>query len=300
MKYILRDNALEAWAFAIRSCDAIMDGKLTLAYRKQFVASLHNAVELFLKQYMLNVNDYRVAEIKKGVKPDGQPAKNFYESSNLNEYFSDPTNKDLKYFYSIEFQKLSDIGKKLFESYLIDKKKEIFCEGMKLLGELRNAETHFYIKRNDFLTDKEFVKLYNFMIIFYEILAKFRLLPFIGKVKKNMEHWCIYFVREELIDFTYEDTLKNAIFVKNLKNVIENKDFPSGCCGDAYGISYSIAIECTQYSDENFEELWTYVESLLRFNLLETKDVFEGGEFINEQGQLTSYCGALMQCSLKI
>ena len=53
MKQILRDNALEAWAMAIKHCNAIMDGKITLGYRKQFVTSLHNAVELLIKQHML-------------------------------------------------------------------------------------------------------------------------------------------------------------------------------------------------------------------------------------------------------
>lgn len=50
MKHILRDNALEAWAMAIKYCEAILEGKATLEYRKHFVSSLHNAVELFIKQ----------------------------------------------------------------------------------------------------------------------------------------------------------------------------------------------------------------------------------------------------------
>lgn len=49
MKHILIDNALEAWAMAIQYCNYILDGKATLQYRKQFVSSLHNAVELFMK-----------------------------------------------------------------------------------------------------------------------------------------------------------------------------------------------------------------------------------------------------------
>lgn len=53
-KGILEDNALEAWAKAIEDCIDIRKGKVTLGYRKNFVGHLHNAVELFVKQRMLN------------------------------------------------------------------------------------------------------------------------------------------------------------------------------------------------------------------------------------------------------
>lgn len=50
MRPILMDNAFEAWAVAIRYCNDIKDGKATLQYQKSFVSSLHNAVELIMKQ----------------------------------------------------------------------------------------------------------------------------------------------------------------------------------------------------------------------------------------------------------
>lgn len=64
MRPILMDNAFEAWAAAIRYCNDIKDGKATLQYQKNFVSSLHNAVELIMKQMMLNNNDHDVAFIK--------------------------------------------------------------------------------------------------------------------------------------------------------------------------------------------------------------------------------------------
>lgn len=42
---------------SIRYCDYILEGKATLEYRKHFVSALHNAVELFVKQLMLNNTD---------------------------------------------------------------------------------------------------------------------------------------------------------------------------------------------------------------------------------------------------
>lgn len=284
MKQILRDNALEAWAMAIKNCNAIIEGKVTLGYRKQFVTSLHNAVELLIKQHMLNVNDYRVAEVKKEVLSDGQPAKDFYNSLNLNMYFANLDNKTMKKFYSVEFQKLKDIGKELFNEYLDKDKNQNFCDGMKLLADLRNNETHFFIDKNGFLGESEFENLYNFMIIFYGILDTYKLLPYWGTCHKDSEHWKLFFRRKELNNFSYKKVLKNAEFVKELKGNIENEIFPSNCGSDAYGISYSISCVCNQYCDEKFEELWTYIEMLLYFKILKYQDDGEEIEYDNEEG----------------
>lgn len=45
---------------SIRYCDCILEGKAALEYRKHFVSALHNAVELFVKQLILNNTDYQV------------------------------------------------------------------------------------------------------------------------------------------------------------------------------------------------------------------------------------------------
>ena len=63
MKQILLDNAYEAWKNAILYHDKIKKGYSTLEYQKGFVSSLHNAVELFLKQIMLNNNDHDVDSV---------------------------------------------------------------------------------------------------------------------------------------------------------------------------------------------------------------------------------------------
>ena len=61
---ILLNNAYESWALAVKTAHEIMSGMVTLQKRKQFVSSLHNAVELFLKQIMINKGDHRVATVK--------------------------------------------------------------------------------------------------------------------------------------------------------------------------------------------------------------------------------------------
>ncbi len=77
-KKILLDNAWVSWANAIRYCDQICSGQITLEVRKNFVSALQNALELFFKQIMLDKCDYRVAEPRQ-VDVRGEPAKSYYQ-----------------------------------------------------------------------------------------------------------------------------------------------------------------------------------------------------------------------------
>ena len=59
-KQILLENALESWSVAVKYCKDIQNGLATLHYQKTFVSSLHNTIELLLKQIMLDENDHSV------------------------------------------------------------------------------------------------------------------------------------------------------------------------------------------------------------------------------------------------
>lgn len=86
-------------------------GKATFSNRKNFVASLQNAIELFVKQYMLNINDYRVADVK-NIKADGTQLKQYLMSDDLNNFFLKTMNTtDMKNFYTLEFSKIKNIQK---------------------------------------------------------------------------------------------------------------------------------------------------------------------------------------------
>ncbi len=88
MKHILIDNALEAWAMAIKYCNYILDGRLHCSIENNLYHFLHNSVELFIKQLMLDNNDHRVCSVKKGCDAEGHPALDFfYNSHNLNDFF---------------------------------------------------------------------------------------------------------------------------------------------------------------------------------------------------------------------
>ena len=124
---ILIANARESWSQACVYCNLILDGFITLQYKKMFVSSLHNSVELLMKQRMLDLNDFRVAKIKK-IDSNGILAKTYYSSRNLNEYFKNNGTKcnGKSLFYSIEFNELIEINKEIFKflillgSYTVD------------------------------------------------------------------------------------------------------------------------------------------------------------------------------------
>lgn len=289
MKHLLRDNALEAWSMAIKYCNDILDGKATLSYRKNFVSSLHNAVELFIKQRMLDVNDFRVVEIKNGVMADGQPAKSYFNASNLNEYFMGLNQEQMKPYFSIDFSKLSTYSKELFvEYYEQTGNKGIVCDAMKKLAVLRNNETHFYIDKNMFLSEDDFRELHNFMIVFYEILQKYDLLPFWGEPGIG-EYSVFSFRKEKLEYFTYKKAVKNSIFVKKLKENINNQIFPA-LGNSAYEIAESISFSLDdEYGTKEFNDLWTYIDLMLEYDLL-TYEVIEEEYEVEEEGNIHSGC----------
>ena len=268
------DNALESWVLAIHYCDEIIAGKATLGNRKYFVSSLQNAIELFIKQYMLNICDYRVIETK-DMELDVEPLASYLSAKDLNKYFYDLHRNDsasMKKFFSAKFNKLVDCQKELFnEYYSVDPSaKNVMGNGLSTLKQLRNNETHFYIDEFDFLTENEFVKLYNLMVVFFKILVHYHLLKIweepIGESVR------IAFRRKEISSFSYKEQIKKSDFVKKLKAEIEKQIFPTGSGEDTYTISEDIISVCEVYSESDIDELWAYVQMLLKYNILKIND----------------------------
>ena len=112
---ILVNNAYEAWIRAIECADLLSQGFATLGLKKEFVSPLHNAVELFFKQIMINQRDYRVISFRKRNAGDS-PYKEFLNSSDLNQYFKVNSDKASK-FISLNFQKIVGIHRKVLSDY---------------------------------------------------------------------------------------------------------------------------------------------------------------------------------------
>lgn len=269
MKKILLENALESWASAIYYCDEIIAGKATLANKKHFVNSLQNAIELFVKQQMLNVTDYRVAEVKH-CDSNGQPLKDYLSSTDLNQYFCNISTTDRDKFVSISFNDIIVIQKELFSEFYGDKGTYIINE-LKTLKKLRNNETHFYISDIDFMSDKEFQDLHNMMIVFYEILQEYDLLPYWGEA--YAEYKKFKFNRKPLTNFSYERQLKNSAFVKSLKENIEKELFFNNYRNESYSITEDIVYCSDKYSESDFNEIWAYIEMLMKYNMFKIEEV---------------------------
>ncbi|WP_298092069.1 hypothetical protein [uncultured Catenibacterium sp.] len=269
MKKILLENALESWASAIYYCDEIIAGKATLANKKHFVNSLQNAIELFVKQQMLNVTDYRVAEVKH-CDSNGQPLKDYLSSTDLNQYFCNISTTDRDKFVSISFNDIIVIQKELFSEFYGDKGTYIINE-LKTLKKLRNNETHFYISDIDFMSDKEFQDLHNMMIVFYEILQEYDLLPYWGEA--YAEYKKFKFNRKSLTNFSYERQLKNSAFVKSLKENIEKELFFNNYRNESYSITEDIVYCSDKYSESDFNEIWAYIEMLMKYNMFKIEEV---------------------------
>ena len=174
---ILIANARESWSQACIHSNLILDGFVTLQYKKMFVSTLHNSVELLMKQRMLDLNDYRIVKIRK-IDSNGEPAKSFYSAID----FQTNGTKDSKgksLYYSIEFHDLGNLHKEIFKDYYDVNPNEVslISTGLSLLDDLRNDETHFYVKDMDFMNGTEFKTLQTFMIAFAKVLEFYNLLP---------------------------------------------------------------------------------------------------------------------------
>lgn len=285
MRQILTENAFEAWAASIRFCDEIINGKATLQYQKSFVSSLHNAIELIMKQMLLNNNDHRVAEIKK-VKneKDAKLISNYFMSTDLNKFFDTLTNEELSKFSTIQFNELIALHKRLFGASLTQE--ESLKTELTLLQQLRNNETHFFIKQDSFLSEENFCTLHNFMIRFYKIMEtwvpinendyELSILPYWGEpVGANS----IYgFAREPIHDFSYRIAVQNSSLAKKLAELLTGNHHYGAPDFSPYTITRDLIEENTELSSQ-FDDIWGMVYMMQCLEMIVVDEILD-----DEQG----------------
>lgn len=270
MKRVLLDNAYEAWRSAIKYCDAILEGIGTLFYQKSFISALHNAVELFFKQVMIDDVDHSVAELRRlKDKSDARLCLDYMESTDLNQFFSGLPDAQLGNFKSIDFREIVDKFNKvtLKSGEVIEIK-----SALKRLQELRNNETHFMINRSGFLSEMDYKTLYNFMICFYRILKDKKLLPFWG------EPWGedirLSFDREPINSFSYLDALKGSTLARGIASHLSGTyDIGSPTC-----TSFDIASELCRREERyetQFDDVWALIEMFQMNGLIQYKEIVE-------------------------
>lgn len=274
MNGILIDNALESWKSAIVYANDIVAGKSTLKYRKNFVSSLHNATELFIKQLMLDTGDHDVCKrATKKEDPDGSLQIAMNAATDLNAFFANLSQADVKKYHSQSYNVICKKTLSLFDAYYSTHPHDqsIVSDALETLRDLRNNETHFFIDKWTFLTESEFQKLYNFMIVFYRILKEYDLLPFWGEPSKEYEE--LDFNKSPLTSFSYKEALiRSNVLTKIAK--VSGQLWVFWEAESAFEISKAI-VECydNTYWEERFDELWAYVETAMHYDLITINNV---------------------------
>lgn len=289
MKPILMDNAFEAWASAIRYCNDIKDGKATLQYQKNFVSSLHNAVELIMKQMMLNNNDHGVAFIKEPKDEiEKKLALDYSKATNLNRFFGTLSNEEISRFNTIPFYKLIDSHKKLFGNSL-EKGKSLKRE-LKLLQRLRNNETHFTIRQGSFLSEDDFCTLHNFMVRFYKIVKTWN--PADDADLESSIYLYLYWYSPDkddsvyefecglLQEFSYESAVRNSKLAKDIAEILKDNHL----CGAPNFSPYDIAFDLKNgYNglSADFDEVWAMVYMMQSLRIIDVDEILD-----DEQGRV--------------
>lgn len=280
MIQVLSNNAYEAWTAAIRYCNDILSGKCTLQYQKSFVSSLHNAVELYLKQIMLNETNHEVAYIPKKNKSDiaNNLRLRYDKSNNLNRFFCELDKEELQLFKSISFTDLIEkVALPLFQRNDIK-------IGIELLQYLRNEETHFLINEKTFLSEESFCRFHNFMIEFYKFLKYwsptdekrkydyFSLFPYIDDCAEAELEFS--FIRQPLEYFSYEEAVRNSNLTKEIARILSG-DYLYGAPDFS---SYSIAREIVKLNPQYqsiFHDIWTYTYMMMSLGIIEIDEKIE-------------------------
>ena len=277
----MTENAFEAWAAAIRFCDDIKNGNVTLQYQKSFVSSLHNAVELIMKQMMLNNNDHRVADIKR-VKneSDAELLLNYFKSPDLNGFFENLSADKLSKFGSIQFGELISLHKKLFGDSLAQE--ETLETELRLLQQLRNNETHFLIRQGSFLAEDDFCRLHNFMIRFYKIMEDWRpinendyelfILPYWGE---PVGADSIYgFRRQPMQSFSYEAAVRKSNLAKKLADLLAGESLYGAPDFSPYTITKDLIEEKPELLPR-FDEIWSMIYMLQCLGMIVVDEILD-------------------------
>ncbi len=289
MKPVLMDNAFEAWASAIRFCNDIKDGKATLQYQKSFVSTLHNAVELIMKQMLLNNNDHRVAEVRKvKTEADAQLLLNYLKATNLNRFFSTLSTDELSKFHTIQFHELISLHKKLFGSSL--KEGETLKTELELLQRLRNDETHFMIRQGSFLSEEDFCTLHNFMIRFDKIMKTWSssdnddldayIFLYWDWFSATNDNGIYGFDCEPLRGFSYETAVRNSKLAKDIAELLRGDYLYGAPNFSPYDIAKDL-VEGYNGLSAQFDEIWAMVYMMQSLGMIVVDEILD-----DEQGKV--------------
>lgn len=262
---------------------------VTLHYQKTFVSSLHNSVELFLKQIMIDNNNHRVANLcKVKNEADATLQLEYYKSKELNSFFKELDDEERYKFHSIGFDELVEKSNSLLKDILKSINIAPIKSELKILQKLRNSETHFYIT-SDYLSEVDFVKLHNLMIVIYKALHHYKLLPYWGRVSNSSEYYHLSFNEKEITTFSYKTAVINSSIAKSLKKVFSVKLYDFSC--NSFYITEQYFNEIKNNGLQiyyDFNDVLAVVQMLNKYNLIECKDEVIQDEEDLDDGQMSS------------
>lgn len=276
-KQILLENALESWSVAVRYCNDIQNGLATLHYQKTFVSALHNTIELLLKQIMLDGNDHSViSDVAVKSEDEAKLQLAFYQSNKLNEFFLNLSDEQRNIFHSIEFSRLIDKKNKILKLYFDDldgttrdSRKGELAVALTLLNNLRNNETHFYISKIEYLSCDDFITFHNLMIVIYEIMEKYDLLPFWGEPWDEYKHLA-FKVKKIDPSFSFYNAVCSSPIAKSVKETLTKKSLFS--YGDRpYELAedyFAYLAEIKEQSVYSFHEILSILTMMNQYNLI--------------------------------
>ena len=196
----------------------------------------------------------------------------------MNCFFASLNKEDAK---KIKSAKFSEIRKEkvltdIFGEYFKNNESEInqVRTSLQLLEALRNDETHFSIDLWQFLTEREYEKLYNFMVIFLKLLKRYKLLPWcFGKASRENQR--LDFSKQSISKFSYKAALRSAPLFLDIKNHCEHSDLTI-----SDNSAFSVAREIfTDYQSAHptvlFDDVWAYVETSIHFGIIMLNEVSE-------------------------
>ena len=276
MKKILLDNALESWSVAVKYCKYIKNGMVTLHYQKTFVSSLHNAIELFLKQIMIDNNEHRVANLLKvRNEKDALLQLAYYKSKDLSHFFKELNLEERRKFHSIGFSEVIDKSDSLLKDLLASININSIKNELKILQKLRNDETHFFITSN-YLTEENFVKLHNLMIVIFAALQNYDLLPYWGIALDFSEFSHLNFTEKELVTFSYKNAVINSSIAKSLKEILSGSllyNFSNNSFNMVIAEQYFLEIkEKNLQIDYDFNDVLAVIQALNKYGLIECQN----------------------------
>lgn len=275
------DNAFESWAAAIRYCNDIKDGKATLQYQKNFVSSLHNAVELIMKQMLLNNNDHSIAEIRKPkTEADAKLLLDYFKATDLNRFFNSLSDDELSKFHTIQFNELISSHKKIFGSSLTPQ--ETLKTELELLQQLRNNETHFMIRQGSFLSEDDFRTLHNFMVRFYKIMKKWNpadesdlessIFLYLYWYSPDKDDSIYEFECDLLQDFSYESAVRNSKLAKDIAETLKNNHQCGAPNFSPYDIAFDLMNGYNVFSAQ-FDEIWAMVYMMQSLGMIVVDEI---------------------------